>query len=569
MCRRLAKILAVVLSSALLLTMVRAAPHLSATPGTCIAGDTVAVESITENGPLNPDPPSQTVKLVFIHHSVGANWLSYWSGDLGDVLGDNNYYVSDTSYGWGPPDEGVGSGTIGDHTDIGHWYNWFVGPHRDTYLSAVYSTNAQNADYSRPMEDPGGENEIVLFKSCYPNSDLKGQPDDPPTAGNNPLRGQAAWTEHHTVGNAKGIYNDLLGYFETRQDKLFVVTTAPPLMDGTYAANARAFNTWLVHDWLDGYPYHNVAVFDFYNVLTTNGGDYDTNDYGQSTGNHHRVAMDSTPAIIEYITDGDDDGNSNVLEYPRDGTDDHPSEAGNQKATGEFVPVLNAYYHCWKHGECGDQAEDWIEVKTAVDSRSTYPGDTATYMLSLSASEGFDQPISLSLQGAPAGATVTFTPNPVIPPGSGRLDITTAAHTPVGIYPLVVTGTSGTLSDSVGLTLTVVSEAPSFGLRVTPKVHTALPGQVIQYEVSVIQVAGPSQAVHLDIIGLPAGTDATWSENPVAQGSSSTLTLALSSGTQLGDYVLWIVGTTPTQVVSESAELRVGTRRIHLPLVFG
>ncbi|MCG2768868.1 MAG: DNRLRE domain-containing protein, partial [Anaerolineae bacterium] len=55
---------------------------------------------------------------------------------------------------------------------------------------------------------------------------------------------------HHTVGNAKAIYNDILEYFETRQDKLFVVITAPPMQDPKYPANARAFNTWLVEEWL-------------------------------------------------------------------------------------------------------------------------------------------------------------------------------------------------------------------------------------------------------------------------------------------------------------------------------
>ena len=41
-----------------------------------------------------------------------------------------------------------------------------------------------------------------------------------------------------------------------------------------------------------------------------------------------------------------DDG-SNVLAYPSAGGDDHPSQAGNLKATAEFVPLLNDAYHRW------------------------------------------------------------------------------------------------------------------------------------------------------------------------------------------------------------------------------
>lgn len=84
----------------------------------------------------------------------------------------------------------------------------------------------------------------------------------------------------------------MLSAFETRQDKLFVVVTTPPLIESetapVRAANARAFNNWLINDGLDGYPHNNVAVFDYYNVLTSNGGDVDTNDLGWAAGNHHR-----------------------------------------------------------------------------------------------------------------------------------------------------------------------------------------------------------------------------------------------------------------------------------------
>lgn len=44
-------------------------------------------------------PPDKTVKLVFIHHSCGENWLSDGNGNLGKTLDQNNYFVSDTNYG--------------------------------------------------------------------------------------------------------------------------------------------------------------------------------------------------------------------------------------------------------------------------------------------------------------------------------------------------------------------------------------------------------------------------------------------------------------------------------------
>ncbi|MBN1669348.1 MAG: hypothetical protein JW862_19815 [Anaerolineales bacterium] len=254
-------------------------------------------------------PPASPVKLIFIHHSTGENWLTDGYGNLGHELAANNYFVSDTNYGWGP-------NGIGDRTDILNWREWFRGPDSPTYLQALFNENGQHASYRRTFNDPGGENQIILFKSCFPNSALAGQPDDLPDP-----------NEALTVGHAKYVYNDLLNYFITRPDKLFIVITAPPLQDPTYAANARAFNNWLVFDWLveNNYPYKNVAVFDFYNVLT-------------HPDNHHRVANGEVEHIIDRET--------NTLYYDSDG-DDHPNPAGSQKATQEFVPWLNFYYQRW------------------------------------------------------------------------------------------------------------------------------------------------------------------------------------------------------------------------------
>lgn len=305
--------------------------------------------------PVNTSPPAEPVKLIFIHHSCGENWLTDGHGNLGLALRDNNYFVSDTNYGWGPD-------SIGDRTDIGHWYDWFLGPNRDTYLQALYTESDRFGDYySRRPQDPGGENQIIMFKSCYPNSYLDGSPTAAPAAaGSNPLYGQESWSEAHTVANAKGIYTELLDYFAARPDKLFITVTAPPQMEGetdpARAANARAFNNWLVNDWLAGYPENNVAVFDFYNVLTSNRGDIHTHDAGADTGNHHRIWNGAVQHLqtVDY----------HMAAYP-DG-DSHPTPAGNQKATAEFVSLLNFYYNRW-HSTAPAPPET-VEEAPAVDA---------------------------------------------------------------------------------------------------------------------------------------------------------------------------------------------------------
>jgi hypothetical protein len=142
---------------------------------------------------LNPNPPTNPVRLIFIHHSTGENWLCDENGGLGISLMNNNYYVSDTNYGWGPTYTD-GSSTIGDHTDIGNWWEWFRGPNSSTYLSSLYNEGDQHCSYSRLSSAPSGENEVIMFKSCFPNSALEGNPSDMvPSIDNNPLRGGREW----------------------------------------------------------------------------------------------------------------------------------------------------------------------------------------------------------------------------------------------------------------------------------------------------------------------------------------------------------------------------------------
>lgn len=294
----------------------------------------------------DPNPPGEIVKLIFIHHSTGENWLTDGYGDLGSTLGQNNYFVSDTNYGWGPD-------AIGDRTDIYNWPEWFRGPDSSRYLEALYAESGQNSGYTRTLPDPGGENQIIMFKSCFPNSNLEGSPDDPPAQG-----------DGLTVSNAKYVYNDLLNYFVTRPDKLFVVITAPPLQDSSYAANARAFNNWLMQDWLreNNYALNNVAVFDFYNVLS-------------DRDNHHHFINGG----IEWINSH----GRGTSAYPTSGDDDHPNAAGSRKATEEFVPLLNVFYHRWRAGAAASLPVETALPPTNAPPPTAAPGGGAIYTSSL------------------------------------------------------------------------------------------------------------------------------------------------------------------------------------------
>ncbi|MCK5097393.1 MAG: hypothetical protein KAR45_04780, partial [Desulfobacteraceae bacterium] len=199
-----------------------------------VIGPTIEAQGFSKNAPKSP------VKLIFIHHSCGENWLNDGDGGLGRALGKNNYFVSDTNYGWGPSN-------IGDRTDIVNWIEWFSSSKTTKYMKALLHENNRHSSYTRNMPDPGGKNRIIMFKSCFPNSEIEGKPGDSPKSG----RGL-------TIANAKATYIRVLSFFAKHPETLFIAITAPPVQDRRLANNARSFNNWLVYEWLKNYKGYNV-----------------------------------------------------------------------------------------------------------------------------------------------------------------------------------------------------------------------------------------------------------------------------------------------------------------------
>jgi hypothetical protein len=257
--------------------------------------------------------PAQSLRLLFIHHSCGGQWLApvgedrgnqciYRSaangGGLRDRLRAEGYEVHEASYG----------SAIGDQTDIFDWPGKFR-----NQMEEILRCDRQDVCYEDLRR-----NDIVMFKPCFPNNLFVGR-GIPPGRPRGP---------ELTVANAQAAYRTLLPEFKRHPETLFVAVTPPPLARGRQpwlkvlarrllqrpdvdasGRYAREFNNWLKdpqRGWLNAYPAKNVIVFDLYDLLT-DGGQSDFSHYGSGPN----------------------------------GDDSHPSAEGNRKATASFVPFLN------------------------------------------------------------------------------------------------------------------------------------------------------------------------------------------------------------------------------------
>ena len=86
-------------------------------------------------------------------------------------------------------------------------------------------------------------------------------------------------------------------------------------------------------------------------------------------------------------------------------------------------------------------------------SLTVSPGQTATYAITLAAVNGFTGSVNLTVTGLPSKTSATFTPNPAST--TSKLVITTNRRSPTGTFPLLATGKSGALTQTVLITLTL------------------------------------------------------------------------------------------------------------------
>ncbi|MGA2606116.1 MAG: choice-of-anchor D domain-containing protein [Terriglobia bacterium] len=84
-------------------------------------------------------------------------------------------------------------------------------------------------------------------------------------------------------------------------------------------------------------------------------------------------------------------------------------------------------------------------------------GNGGTSTITVSAVNGFSGTVNFTVTalGQPAGVTASLNPTSVAGSGASTLTVSTTSSTPVANFPIVVTGTSGTLTQTAYVTLTV------------------------------------------------------------------------------------------------------------------
>jgi hypothetical protein len=229
-----------------------------------------AATSLAADPGADPGKPPKALRMVWLHHSTGDRLLD---GGLRAALQGAGYVFHDINYG----EATVEGYCIGDHTDPPDFPGHFNNPRRFSTI----------AGWELP---PGQKHDVVMFKSCYPASDIDSE----------------AKLEAY-----KGYYNSMLATFKAHPGTLFVAMSTPPLVraatSAQAAARARRWAKWITTEYAKGVP--NVKVFDLFDALA--------------------------------VREGHPQANTLVPEFATSRDDSHPSPAGARAVTRLFLPWLN------------------------------------------------------------------------------------------------------------------------------------------------------------------------------------------------------------------------------------
>lgn len=106
-------------------------------------------------------------------------------------------------------------------------------------------------DYHSPLKDLVMEFDVIVIKSCYPNSNIKSS------------------DELHEIQN---YYRSITQYFAQHTDKQLIILTSPPLIplltNRANATRARELAYWLSHTKLG----ENVSTFNLFDELANDSG---------------------------------------------------------------------------------------------------------------------------------------------------------------------------------------------------------------------------------------------------------------------------------------------------------
>jgi hypothetical protein len=211
-----------------------------------------------------------------------------------------------------------------------------------------------------------------------------------------------------------------------------------------------------------------------------------------------------------------------------------------------LIATAGVAYAASSGNSATSNAKPGLTLQVAPASQTVTRGQSATYTVSVTPTNGFTGTVVLSTAKLPTGMTGSFNPASVTinstATASSVLTVAASSTATLGSASFTITGTSGKVDGSVSATLSVsAAVSSSLALNATPASVTMAPGATAVYTLTLTRQNFTDSVTLAVSGGLPAGASATFSPNPVA-GNSATVQISTPDTASDGSYGLTLVG---------------------------
>ncbi len=216
----------------------------------------------------------------------------------------------------------------------------------------------------------------------------------------------------------------------------------------------------------------------------------------------------------------------------RSGESTWTDKAGNLWLFGGYNPSHGFFNDLWEYQPSAPAPVPSFALSAATNSINISQGLSNGTTISTLAAGGFNSSIALTANGQPSGVTVSFSPGSITGASSSTMNIAVASSVALGAYQITVTGTSGNITATATLGLTVLAPPPTFTLSASPASLDVTGGNKGTVTLTVTPQNGFNAAVGFACSGLPAGALCSFSPNtvtPSGAAASTTLTLTTSA----------------------------------------
>ncbi len=170
-----------------------------------------------------------------------------------------------------------------------------------------------------------------------------------------------------------------------------------------------------------------------------------------------------------------------------------------------------------------------------------YPNRTSSMDIEIQSVNGFDQPVELSISGLPAKVLATFEPSRVtITPSqksTAKLHFRIRDSAPAGKYDLTVAGTSGSITRSFVMTLSI----PDFELVVTPSSYTMKHDARTSFTITLRSLYGFDSNLTIGVNGLPKGTSLQLAQSELHLNGVAILVLSIETAASVEKGIYEVV----------------------------